>query len=84
MHDPVPEARRKAWVQARTIVVCLLTAYLTRDLIKQGLRNGSEEVDWRLVVMMGVLAAGSSSFWNSVLTEGEICRTPATYTHRVG
>lgn len=68
VQDPVAEAQRKAWVQALTIVVCLLTAYLTRDLITEGLGKGATDVDWRLVVTMGVLAAGGSSLWNSVLT----------------
>jgi hypothetical protein len=68
LQDPVAESRRKAWVQTLTIAVCLVTAFITRDLIMQGLGDGTVGVDWRLIMTMGVLSAGGSSLWNSVLT----------------
>lgn len=66
--NPIAEARRKACVQALTIAVCVGTAFLTRAQIMEVLRGANAAMDWRLVLAMGVMSAGGSSLWNSVLT----------------
>lgn len=68
LEDPIEEARRKAYVQALTIAVCVGTALLTRGQIMEALRGAGAAMDLKLVLAMGVMSAGGSSLWNSVLT----------------
>jgi hypothetical protein len=66
--NPKIESRRKAYVQLLSIACCLITAYLARNQIAEALWGANQPVKWQVVTGLGVLAAGGSSLWNSVLT----------------
>jgi protein-S-isoprenylcysteine O-methyltransferase Ste14 len=66
--DPKQEELRKAGVHLLAVGCCVITASLAYPQIVEALGWTATEVPrWVTVAGMGLLAAGGSSLWNSVL-----------------
>jgi len=66
--NPVLEARRKAAINAITLIICVGTALLTKEQISKALGVTDPETQTWYCIGIGVLSVGGSSFWNSILT----------------
>ena len=65
--DTSKEGFRRAALQVLAVVAGVVTAFLARPTIPEGLIPSKATGDWPILAL-GLLASGGSGFWNSVLT----------------
>lgn len=62
--DPNKERKRRLILQVLAVVAGIVTTYLARDYLPDGIAKPTES--WK-VLGLGLLASGGSGFWNAIL-----------------
>ena len=65
--DATKEGRRRAVLQVLAVLAGIVTAFLAKPTIPDGIIPATATGVWP-VLALGLLASGGSGFWNSVLT----------------